>query len=159
MTLNSAGNINAGNSPGCITVGDLNLTNGSIFTQEIAGSVACSGYDRVSTSSSVQLGNATLNVVPSYQPTVGSVFTIVQADTVTGTFNGLPNGSKFTSNGLEFQINYSSNQVTLTFLGGTLAATGQNSNQIALLALTVLVISLLGLGVERITRKPFKINA
>jgi len=159
VTLNSAGNINAGNSPGCITVGDLNMTNSSVFTQEIAGSDACSGYDRVSTSSSAQLGNATLNVVPSYQPTVGTVFTIVQADSINGIFSGLPNGAKFTSNGLEFQINYSETQVTLTFLSGTLASTGQNSNQIAIIAMSILILSLVGLGIERLTRKPIKINA
>jgi hypothetical protein len=159
VTLNSAGNINAGNSPGCITVGDLNMTNSSVFTQEIAGSDACSGYDRVSTSSSAQLGNATLNVVPSYQPTVGTVFTIVQADSINGIFSGLPNGAKFTSNGLEFQINYSETQVTLTFLSGTLASTGQNSTQIAIIAMSILILSLAGLGIEKLTRKPIKINA
>jgi hypothetical protein len=40
-----------------------------------------------------------------------------------------------------------------------LASTGQNSTQIAIIAMSILILSLAGLGIERLTRKPIKINA
>ena len=151
------GTLAPGNSPGCFTADGLGLAADSNFNVEIAGNDACSGYDRASANNANLLG-VNLNVAPSYQPAVGTVFTIIQAGSVTGTFNGLPNGAKFTTNGLEFQINYTGTQVNLTMLGGTLASTGQNSNQIALVALSVLILSLVGLAVERFSRKPVKVN-
>jgi len=156
-TTLSPGTLAPGNSPGCITTDNLALGADSNFNAEIAGDSACTGYDRVNADIADLVG-VNLNVVPSYQPAVGTVFTIIQANNVNGTFNNLPNGAKFTSNGLEFQINYTDTQVNLTMLGGTLASTGQNSNQIALVALSILILSLVGLAVERFSRKPVKVN-
>ncbi len=157
-TTLSPGTLAPGNSPGCITTDNLALASDSNFNAEIAGESACTGYDRVNADIADLVG-VNLNVVPSYQPAVGTVFTIIQANNVNGTFNNLPNGAKFTANGLEFQINYTDTQVNLTMLGGTLASTGQNSNQIALLALSVLILSLAGLAIERFTRKPGNAHA
>ena len=152
------GTLAPGNSPGCFTSDQLSLVGGSNFNVELAGNAACTGYDRANANNVFIGGAVTLNVVPSYQPAVGTVFTILQADSISGTFNGLPNGAKFTSNGLQFQINYTGTQVNLTMLGGTLASTGQNSNQISLIALSILLLSALGLGIERFSRKPIKLN-
>lgn len=141
--VNTGGNINAGNSPGCLVVASLALASGSNFIEEIAGDTACSGYDRTSVTGTANLNNATLNVQPTYTPTPGTVFTIIQAGNVTGIFNGLADGATFTASGIQFRINYTSTQVNLTVLGGSLVPTGQNHNGIAFLALAVL---LLGLG-------------
>ena len=107
------------------------------------------------------LGNATLNIVPSYTPNVGQVFTILTSESVVGTYNGLPDNSLITVSGLTFRINYTATDVTLTFISGTLnptlvptlAPTGQNSNQTALLAFAVLAMALAGLGLEYATRR------
>jgi hypothetical protein len=152
------GTLAPGNSPGCFTSDQLSLVDGSNFNVELAGNAACTGYDRANATNAIISGAVTLNVVPSYQPAVGTVFTILQADSISGTFSGLPNGAKLTSNGLQFQINYTGTQVNLTMLGGTLASTGQNSNQISLIALSILLLSALGLGIERFSRKPIKLN-
>lgn len=152
-TINSGGTFNAGNSPGCMTVASLTLNAGANFDTEIAGSTACSEYDQTTVNGSANLGNATLNVVPSYTPASGQVFTIIQAENVVGTFNGLADNSQVTISGLTFRVNYSSTTVTLTYIAGTLAPTGQNSNQIALLALSILILGIAGFGLEYFTRR------
>lgn len=152
-TINSGGTINAGNSPGCMTVASLTLTAGANFDEELAGATACSEYDQTIVTGAANLNNATLNIVPSFTPTVGTVFTIIQAGSVTGTFNGLADGATVTVSGIQFRINYTGTTVTLTVLGGTLAPTGQNSNQTALLAFGILGLAVAGLGIEYATRR------
>jgi len=145
-TVNTGGTIAAGNSPGCITVSNLTLGAGSTFEEEIAGGSACTEYDRTNVNGNANLGGATLSVLPSYTPTPGTVYTILQTTNgnVIGTFNGLADGATFTANGIQFRINYTNTQVNLTVLGGTLVPTGQNHNGIAFLALAVLILGLGG---------------
>jgi len=143
------GKLEPGNSPGCFTSDQLSLVGGSNFSVELAGNAACTGYDRANANNVTISGAVTLNVVPSYQPAVGTVFTILQADSISGTFNGLPNGAKFTVNGLEFQINYSDTQVNLTMLGGTLAPTGINTQILSLIAAMLLSFSAVGIYLQR----------
>jgi hypothetical protein len=139
----------------------LTLTAASTYTQEIASATPCSGYDVATVAGIATLGNATLNIVPSYTPNVGQVFTILTSESVVGTYNGLPDNSLITVSGLTFRINYTATTVTLTFISGTLtpalvptlAPTGQNSNQTALLAFAVLAMALAGLGLEYGTRR------
>lgn len=142
----SGGTINAGNSPGCITVASLTLMSGSNFDQEIAGGTACTEYDRTTVTGTADLGSATLNVQPSYTPTPGTIFTIIQAGSVVNTFNGLPDGATFTANGIQFRINYTNTQVNLTVLGGTLVPTGQNHNNVIWYALFTMIIGAVGVG-------------
>ncbi|MEI7674599.1 MAG: hypothetical protein WCI60_02590, partial [bacterium] len=161
-TVAAGGTLSIGNSPGCMSIaGLLTLTAASTYTQEIASATPCSGYDVATVAGSATLGNATLNIVPSYTPNVGQVFTILTSEFIVGTYNGLPDGSLVTVSGLTFRINYTATNVTLTFVSGTLtpalvptlAPTGQNSNQTALLAFGVLSMALAGLGLEYGTRR------
>jgi hypothetical protein len=129
-----SGTIAPGNSPGCLNPdGDVVMSSDATLTIQLAGTTICSQYDKLAASGVVSLNNATLLLNPSFTPTVGDVFTIVEGSSVDGTFNGLPNGATVTASGLRFRINYSSNNVTLTYLGGSLtstssslAVTGQN---------------------------------
>jgi hypothetical protein len=158
-TVAAGGTLSIGNSPGCMSIaGLLTLTAASTYTQEIASATPCSGYDVATVAGSATLGNATLNIVPSYTPNVGQVFTILTSEFIVGTYNGLPDNSLITVSGLTFRINYTATTVTLTFVSGTLnptplAPTGQNSNQTALLAFAVLAMALAGLGLEYGTRR------
>ena len=158
-TVAAGGTLSIGNSPGCMSIaGLLTLTAASTYTQEIASATPCSGYDVATVAGSATLGNATLNIVPSYTPNVGQVFTILTSEFIVGTYNGLPDGSLITVSGLTFRINYTATDVTLTFISGTLnptplAPTGQNSNQTGLLAFAVLAMALAGLGLEYGTRR------
>ncbi len=121
VTLTS-GSIAPGHSPGTLHVASLTLNSGSTFQQDIAGSTAGTQYDQLIASGTVTLGGAALSLVPSYTPADGTVFTIITASSVSGTFNGLPDGATVTANGLKFRINYSATSVTLTSLGGTLSS-------------------------------------
>ena len=158
-TVAAGGTLSVGNSPGCMSfAGLLTLTASSTYTQEIASATPCIGYDVATVTGIATLGNATLNIVPSYTPNVGEVFTILTSESVVGTYNGLPDNSLITVSGLTFRINYTATTVTLTFLSGTLtpsslAPTGQNSNQKAILAFAVLAMALAGLGLEYGTRR------
>ena len=152
-TVNSGGSLSVGNSPGCMTFSTLTLSSGSNFDEEIAGGTACSQYDQTIVTGTANLNGATLNVTPSYTPSVGTVFTIIQAGNVTGTFNGLSDGATFTANGIQFRVNYTSTNVTLTVLGGTLAQTGSNTALITFAAIVLIVLAAGGLVVERISRR------
>ncbi len=132
-TILTGGSINTGNSPGCMTLSALTLTSGSVFTEEIAGTTACTTYDRATVTGTAALNNATLNVLPTVTPADGSEFTIISAASVTGTFNGLPEGSTIIANGITFRINYTATSVKLTKLSGSVATpnTGfQQSNSV-----------------------------
>ncbi len=163
-TTGTTGVFSPGNSPGCVTVsGDLVLNSPTVFDQEIAGGTACSQYDQTTLTGingQIILNNPTLNVMLSYTPAPGTQFTILRSlnNTITGQFNGLPDGTIFTANGVQFRINYidlggESSQIVLTTIGGTLAQTGSNTSLITFAAIGLVFLALGGLAVERITRR------
>ena len=80
-------------------------------------------------SGSIDLNNAMLQVVTSKAVATGTTFTIVQSGSgVTGTFDGLPEGSLVVAaDGSEFIISYQADggdAVVLTALGASPAVTG-----------------------------------
>lgn len=140
-SVNSGGTVSVGNSPGCMTFSSLTLTSGSTWQQEIAGSTACSGYDQANVTGAVVLGSATLNLSPTFTPADNTVFTIINAASVSGTFNGLANGATITAGGIQFRVNYTASTVTLTKVGGTLADTGSH-NMLVYIAMGLTMIAL-----------------
>ena len=58
--------------------------------------------------------DGTLTVASIINPTVGRVYTIINASSRIGTFVGLPENATFTQQGRTFRINYTSTAVTLT---------------------------------------------
>lgn len=155
MTVNTGGILSPGDGVGCLNItGTLTLASGANFDQELAGATPCSGYDQTTVTGAVNLNNATLNVVPTFTPNVGDVFTIIQAGSISGQFVGLADGAQVTISGLNFRINYTGTTVTLTYISGTLLApTGQNTNQIALVSFGMLILAAIGLGAEYGTRR------
>jgi len=159
-TVNSGGTLSTGNSPGCLTIATLTLNSGSNFNQDIASATACSGYDQTTITGAVSLGNATLNTLPTYTPADGTVFTIITAGSVVGTFNGLANGATFTANGILFRINYTATTVTLTKLSGVVGApnTGYDKQSIVpAIALLALGLGLVA-GARRFVKKQISKN-
>ncbi len=121
FTVSSAGaTVSPGLSPGIINTGDLSLTSGSNLNIEINGNVAGFLYDQVNVTGSVSLGGANLVATLGYVPSTGHTYTIVNndgADAVTGTFNGLPEGTVFFLGAHSFRISYvggSGNDVVIT---------------------------------------------
>lgn len=103
------GTIAPGLSPGCLNTGDLTL-NGSL-DEEIGGTVACSGYDQIKVTGTVDVTGGTLNTIlyNAYKPKAGESYVLISndaADAVVGTFNGLPEGATFNQGGFVFKVTY-----------------------------------------------------
>ncbi|VGO20189.1 beta strand repeat-containing protein [Pontiella sulfatireligans] len=122
--VKGSGNIMPGTSPGILTTGNLLMQTTGNFMVELNGPAPGTGYDQLNVQGTNNLANATLTVLPNFTTPVGfgAAFTIIDndgADPITGTFNGLPNGSVFDVGGTGFKINYdggTGNDVVLTLL-------------------------------------------
>jgi Big-like domain-containing protein len=95
---------------------------------DINGSVPGTGYDQVRVAGTVTIGantSLTLNLSPSFVPTAGQVFTLIDNDStdpISGTFTSLPEGATVTLNGVyQFRVSYvgdDGNDFTVTSLSG-----------------------------------------
>jgi hypothetical protein len=116
-----------------ITASAFTLPSGSTLDVSINGTtpgdgVAAGTFTQINASGSIEINNATLQVTTSTAFAAGTTFTIVQSGSgVTGTFNGLPQGSRIlATNGSAFTISYQADggdAVVLTALGATPAVT------------------------------------
>ncbi|BCX13626.1 MAG: hypothetical protein KatS3mg085_158 [Candidatus Dojkabacteria bacterium] len=97
--------VNPGSSPGCINITNFTMTAGSVFEVEIDGDTPCTLYDRLN-AQSVDLGNATLDIVLGYTPNIGDEFLIIDSDTLIGEFDGLPDNALISVDNVVFRINY-----------------------------------------------------
>ncbi len=124
LTIEPGGTLAPGHSPGCLASGNLVLS--GTLQAEIAGTTACTGYDQLQVTGTVNLTGSILTPVllNNFTPAAGTVFTLIQndnpnnvADPVTGTFANLPEGSTLTIANSVFKISYvggDGNDVTLT---------------------------------------------
>jgi hypothetical protein len=70
---------------------------------------SASNYGQLTASGSVNLGGATLQLLWAFTSSPGNAFTILNKTSpgaITGTFAGLPEGAKFTSEGRTYRITY-----------------------------------------------------
>jgi autotransporter-associated beta strand protein len=129
-SLTSPLNINQGtlspgvNGPGVLTSANVTFGLGTIYQPFMNNNVAGSGYSQLISNGSVNLTGATLNPSLNFTPAPGDSFVIMEATgAITGTFNGLPDGSPLTLNGQNFIIRYingsSSTLGPLTITGRT----------------------------------------
>ncbi len=111
---------------GVLSTGNLSLSSGQFFVV-INGPVAGVDYPQARVTGTVSLGNSILYLYLSSSliPSVGQTFTFIDndgSDPISGTFNGLPEGSTITvSNAYPFRLSYfggDGNDVTLTSLSG-----------------------------------------
>jgi hypothetical protein len=117
-----------------ITASTFTLAPGSTLDVAIKGTTPGDGvtagtYSQLAVSGSIDLDNATLQVVTSTAVSAGTKFTIVQSvNGVTGAFDGLPEGSLVAAaGGSEFTISYhgdGGDAVVLTALGMAPDVTG-----------------------------------
>ncbi len=119
VRVNSGGTLAPGASVGSLTVGSVDFHQGSTFSVELDG-VANHDVLQV-TNGTVNLGGATLDITPSFVPSVGQSFVILNndgADPVAGAFAGLAEGAEVTVDDLTFTITYTGgdgNDVELEF--------------------------------------------
>ncbi|MDG4549954.1 MAG: IPTL-CTERM sorting domain-containing protein [Candidatus Contendobacter sp.] len=117
-----------------VTASLLSFNSGSDLFINLDGTVVNTLYAQLNVAGAVDLSGVDLLLPPSsFFPAAGDVFTIVSANSVSGTFNGLANGSTLVFNGRTLQIDYSATTVTLTdvtpavnktFTGPTATGTG-----------------------------------
>lgn len=132
-TVQSGGTVAPGHSPGCITASTATIS--GTYLAQIGGTTACSTYDQLQVSGSVNVTNGTLQLalINGFSPTVGQSFEIINntgSNPVTGTFSGLPEGATFSSGGHTFQISYkggTGNDVTLTVVNPASAQAATSS--------------------------------
>lgn len=115
------GKVAPGHSPGCLNTGDLTMA--GTYEFEVGGAAACTGYDQINVTGTVNATGGTLNVaiVNSFAPVAGQKYVIVNndgTDAVTGTFAGLAEGATFAvGTGGVFRISYvggTGNDIELT---------------------------------------------
>jgi hypothetical protein len=117
--IDSDGTVAPGNSPGRLGSGDTLLQAGSLFDVELNGYMPAD-CDQLDVNGAVKLDNADLKIAWGFVPAVGDTFTILDndgADVITGTFNGLPDGSTLTAGNVELKITYAGgtgNDIVLT---------------------------------------------
>ncbi len=97
--------------------GPLALQAGSEMEVELGGT-STSNYDRITATGAVTIsGGLKVSLTGAFADNIapGSVFTILQGAGITGTFSGLPNGSRYTlANDLgTMRVNYTATTVTL----------------------------------------------
>ncbi len=103
-----------GNSPACVEIiGDVTLDNTINFLVDINGTAVCTDYDSSFVSGTLDLNGATLDInLDGYVPAVGESFVILEANSLEGMFE---QGSSINVDGIDFNVNYDDNRVTLSF--------------------------------------------
>ncbi len=120
LSVFAGGTVAPGHSPGCLNSGNLTLS--GTFQAELGGTDACTGYDQMKVTGTVDVTDGTLSVslYNGFKPSKGSSFTIIDndaSDAVVGTFTNMDEGSTFTVGGYVFAISYvggDGNDVVLT---------------------------------------------
>lgn len=118
----SGGTVIVGDSttkPGILTVAGsyTQSTTSPKLDVAIGGDTVGTQYSQLSVANGIALdGVLTIKLINSFVPTIGSTFTILKGSAVSGTFSTV-NGTSINS-GEHFQVNYSSNEVTLSVVSG-----------------------------------------
>ena len=88
-----------GNSPGQVIInGNLTLDSDDMLEMEINGTTVGSGFDQLIVDGTLNLNGAGLTLLDGFNPAGGEEFVLIEnvgADSVSGTFNGLPEGFVF----------------------------------------------------------------
>jgi len=104
-----------GNAGPDFTASGVTFSSDSSLALAIEGATVDTGYTQLNVSGAVDLTGLDLVLVGSFTPAVGSVFTLVKATSITGTFTGLADGATATTfNGFTLRINYTPTAITAT---------------------------------------------
>jgi hypothetical protein len=116
------------------TIGVLNTKSLTIVVAYYVDLTPASGSDSIHVTGTVHVAGQLDVSLPSGSPAIGQSFTIIDndgSDPISGTFSGLPEGTKIIGNGFAYRISYvggDGNDVVLTFeTGGKRSWTGAAS--------------------------------
>lgn len=120
LSVLTGGIVAPGQSPGCLTSGNLTLA--GTYVAELNGKTACSEHDQLIVNGTVNLTGSTLDldIITTFKPTTGDTYIILNNDSndaITGTFTGLAEGATVTVDGYTFRVSYvggDGNDVVLT---------------------------------------------
>jgi hypothetical protein len=118
----SGGSVTVGNSttkPGVLTVTGsyTQSTTTANLNVVIGGTTVGTQYSQLAVSNGIALdGVLTIKLTNHFVPTIGSTFTILKGTAVSGTFTTVKGTS--INSGEHFQVNYQSNDVTLSVVAG-----------------------------------------
>ncbi|MBL4701481.1 MAG: cadherin-like domain-containing protein, partial [Phycisphaeraceae bacterium] len=121
VTLLDTAQYAPGNSPGQITLENINGSTGQTLIMEIDGTTPGTEYDQLVITGDVTLNNIALEVIHNVAMTDSQTYTFIDnqgSNPVHGTFNGLPEGDTFTLDSGHAVITYvggDGNDVQLTF--------------------------------------------
>jgi autotransporter-associated beta strand protein len=109
------GTVHPGSSPGILsTAGDVSFDAVSSFAVDVDGTMPGSGHGQLAVTGGVNLGGSTLNVAVGFVPAFGDRFAIVTSTTaITGTFQGLPEGTTVNFGQIPFGVHYEAKAVML----------------------------------------------
>jgi hypothetical protein len=96
--------------------GTLTFRSGSKLAIAINSTTADTGYQQLNVNGSVDLTGVDLVLSGAYTPVIGDTFTLVNATSLLGQFNGLPNGGTVKSNGRSFRAAYDATSMKLTLI-------------------------------------------
>ena len=121
-------------APGSLKTAVLSFTSTGVYSVDLAGTTAGSGYSQLTATGPINLAGATLSLLvgSGFNPSTGTVFDILvnsSGSAITGTFANLAQGATVTAPGGEqFSISYlggsSGHDVVLTRLATTLTTIG-----------------------------------
>jgi autotransporter-associated beta strand protein len=95
------------NGPGILTTGTVTFQTDTAYSEIIDGSTVGSGYSQLQVNGDIVLGGASLDTKLNFAPAPDADFTIMEGTgTITGTFNGLPDGSTVVVGTQVFFIHY-----------------------------------------------------
>lgn len=125
VVIGAGGELAAGNSPGCLSTGDLTLVGGSTTTFEVTGITPCTLHDQIQVTGDLFIDPAAnVNFLVGYAngPTDEIILILNDGvDPISGTFNGYPEGTA----------------VTFGAFSGTITYTGGDGNDVSIAADTV----------------------
>jgi len=101
------GTLSPGDSPGSTTItGDYSMVAG-ILEIEIGGHTAGSEYDQLAVDGTATIdGMIDISLINGFEPELGDIFKVLDANILSGEFTGLSEGSTLTADGVEFDITY-----------------------------------------------------
>jgi gliding motility-associated-like protein len=137
VSFQTRGILNPGNTIGALTInGNLTMVTGSTFAVDLNGATVGTENDQIVVNGTVNVTGATLTVNHS-NTGGGTLYTVLendQSDAVTGTFNGIAEGTLFTAAGngallsASYTTNGSGNDIVLVNRFSPILGRGQTAN-------------------------------